>query len=205
MFIGGVMIFEYGKDAVDHPFVFRVELVETGMWKIVARALNRPYQKVVYSDLRDGGVGLARKLVLLGDDHAKCMRMIMCGLTIQAPRYWWMEFDTYRLGRFSADMECLSESTMHRPALLPFAVEDFEKITPETLAHLNSLLGSPNLIERKQALPEAFLQTRDVVLNYQALRHIYCARKNHHLPHWRAFCDFIKNELPYASELIIAE
>ena len=52
-----------------------------------------------------------------------------------------------------------------------------------------------------QLLPSSYNQRRTVMLNYQVLKTMYHARKNHKLDEWRDFCDFIKN-LPY-SELII--
>ena len=55
-----------------------------------------------------------------------------------------------------------------------------------------------------QLLPESYMQKRTIDLNYQTLRRIYFARKNHKLDEWHKFCDWIK-ELPYAEELIIYE
>ena len=50
-------------------------------------------------------------------------------------------------------------------------------------------------------LPESWLQTRTVTLNYEILRNIYSQRKNHRLTEWHQFCDWIKT-LPYGQELI---
>ena len=52
-----------------------------------------------------------------------------------------------------------------------------------------------------QLLPTSYNQRRTVLLNYQVLKTMCHARKNHKLDEWRNFCDFIKT-LPY-SELII--
>ena len=40
--------------------------------------------------------------------------------------------------------------------------------------------------------------------SYQTLRHIYFARRDHRLPEWHTFCDWIKT-LPFAKELITRE
>ena len=53
-------------------------------------------------------------------------------------------------------------------------------------------------------LPESWLQKRTVTLNYEVLRNMYFARRNHKLTEWHAFCDWIKS-LPYAKELIMYE
>ena len=50
-------------------------------------------------------------------------------------------------------------------------------------------------------LPESWLQTRTVTMNYEILRNIYSQRKHHRLTEWHQFCDWIKT-LPYGQELI---
>lgn len=52
-----------------------------------------------------------------------------------------------------------------------------------------------------QLLPSSYMQKRTVDLNYQTLRRIYFARRNHKLDEWHTFCDWIKS-LPYGEELI---
>ncbi len=52
---------------------------------------------------------LSAKLIKAGSSHRKHLRLIDVWLKIRAPRYWWTEFDTYRVG-----VDKVSESTMHR-------------------------------------------------------------------------------------------
>ena len=52
-------------------------------------------------------------------------------------------------------------------------------------------------------IPQGYLQTSNVMLNYEVLANIYKSRNNHKLDEWRVFCKWIK-ELPY-SELIIGK
>lgn len=52
-----------------------------------------------------------------------------------------------------------------------------------------------------QILPNAWNQKRTITLNYQVLRAMYFARKNHKLTEWHEFCKWIES-LPYAEELI---
>ena len=49
-------------------------------------------------------------------------------------------------------------------------------------------------------IPQGYLQTSNVMLNYEVLANIYKSRNNHKLDEWRVFCKWIE-ELPY-SELI---
>lgn len=53
-----------------------------------------------------------------------------------------------------------------------------------------------------QLLPSSYNQTRNVMLNYEALANIYKSRKDHKLDEWREFCKWIEI-LPY-SELIVS-
>lgn len=52
-----------------------------------------------------------------------------------------------------------------------------------------------------QFLPCGWNQKRTITLNYQVLRAMYFARKNHKLTEWHEFCKWIES-LPYAKELI---
>ena len=63
---------------------------------------------------------LSLKLQKAGPEHCKHLRMIMVWATIEAPRYWWQEFDTYRSG-----VEKVSCSTMHKLTSRPVTKEDF--------------------------------------------------------------------------------
>ena len=51
-------------------------------------------------------------------------------------------------------------------------------------------------------LPNGWLQTRTVTMNYENLRNMYHQRKNHKLTEWHSFCEWVES-LPYAKELII--
>ena len=55
-----------------------------------------------------------------------------------------------------------------------------------------------------QINPDGWLQKRTWTGNYQNLRNMYFARKNHKLIEWRQFCQMIE-QLPYGLELICYE
>ncbi len=55
-----------------------------------------------------------------GAVHAKYRRMIPVFLTINAPLYWWKEFDTYKVGTVAN-----SCSTMHKIHSKEFTLDDF--------------------------------------------------------------------------------
>lgn len=62
-----------------------------------------------------------------GAPHAKYRRMLPVHVTVNAPLYWWKEFETYRVGVASnpSDIEFNSCSTMHRIHAKEFTLEDF--------------------------------------------------------------------------------
>ena len=55
-----------------------------------------------------------------------------------------------------------------------------------------------------QLLPSSYNQKRTVLLNYQVLRNMYHARKNHKLDCWIEFCEWIET-LPYFKEVCLEE
>jgi hypothetical protein len=122
-------------------------------------------------------VALLSKLVLHGDDEAKSLRGLQVYYSLTAPRYFWQEFCTYRVG----NEQLGSESTMH-------SAPKFE--------------SESEFLIYKNEIKEGMMQTRYFMTNYQTLRRMYFARRNHRLPHWREFCAWIET-LPYAKELII--
>lgn len=68
----------------------------------------------------DNDLELAESLAGGGSVHGKFRRMIPVYMTINAPLYWWKEFDTYKIGTV-----CNSCSTMHKIHAKEFALEDF--------------------------------------------------------------------------------
>ena len=154
---------------------------------------------------------LMKQLAKGGAVHAKYRRMIPVYLTINAPLYWWKEFDTYKVGTV-----CNSCSTMHKIQAKEFTLDDFshEHLCLSSKDVMAKIIGALN-IERQiflntknkdswwqmiQLLPTSYNQKRTVMLNYEVLVNIYHSRKNHKLDEWHTFCDWIEG-LPY-SELI---
>ena len=149
-----------------------------------------------------------------GPVHAKYRRMIPVFLTIDAPLYWWKEFDTYKVGTVAN-----SCSTMHKIHAKEFTIDDFscEHLGKFERCVLQYLIDALNwardkFLETKekkwwwhliQLLPSSYNQKRTVMLNYEVLVNIYHSRKNHKLDEWHVFCDWILS-LPYP-ELITGE
>ena len=145
-------------------------------------------------------------------DHRKFIRQILVSLDIDAPLYWWKEFDTYKVGTVAN-----SCSTMHKIHSRRFSAADFscDQLTPESMEHFEAYIAYLESVRKKylaskskqdwydliQLLPSSYNQLRTVTLNYEVLRNMYHARKEHKLLEWHVLCDAIA-ALPYADILI---
>ena len=74
-----------------------------------------------YFDIGENDMKLAQSLILAGDEHSKFMRQIFVSVDITAPRFWFSEFDTYKIGITSN-----STSTMHTISKNPITIDCFE-------------------------------------------------------------------------------
>ena len=155
---------------------------------------------------------LMDRLSRSGSSHAKFLRYINVTFDVTAPRYWWAEMDTYKVG--TVRNSC---STMHKVQAKEFVREDFsiEHLNEESLKTLDILIKTLNKARNRfnseknkddwwqmiQLLPASLNQKATIQLNYQVLQGIYFTRKDHRLDEWHTFCDWIKN-LPYSSLII---
>lgn len=134
--------------------------------------------------------GVARKLRFKGDGHNKFLESIVLWLDIVAPRYWWQQFDTYRVG-----VSKQSESTMHTMTARSLQQSDFAHPIPdEHLNHLNRLIHEASWEKVKWDLPESFLQRRIVCMNYMALQRVIRQRKKHRLSEWQEFISAVMEQ-----------
>lgn len=161
----------------------------------------------------ENDLDLMRRLSKAGADHGKYLRMITVTCDITAPLYWYKEFDTYKVGTVAN-----SCSTMHKIHAKPFSLDDFshEHLNTTSLRTLEMLIVHLNnaryVYSREkdkadwwqmiQLLPSSYNQKRTVQLNYQVLKSMYHARKNHKLDEWREFCKWCET-LPYFKEICV--
>lgn len=151
--------------------------------------------------------------------HRKFLRMMPVIMEINAPLYWWKEFDTYKVGTVSN-----SCSTMHTIMKQPFSESQFamDQLLPVGDSAMFDIIQALNDIRNRwlecddpvvkkdlwyniiQLLPSSWMQKRTVMLNYEVLKTMYRQRKNHKLDEWRMFCNYICT-LPYANEFIRGE
>ena len=172
-----------------------------------------------FNVIGENDLSLMQKLIKAGPEHRKFMRQIFVSVDITAPLYWWKEFDTYKVGTVAN-----STSTMHKLASTPITLDCFETDDVEILEELNyevscwwgelivwleKLRQKYNETKDKRywkelirLLPESWLQTRTVTMNYENILSMIHQRKGHKLIEWSK--DFIEwaESLPYAKELL---
>lgn len=175
--------------------------------------------------LGENDLKLAQRLCRAGSEHRKFMRQIFVSVDINAPLYWWKEFDTYKVGTVAN-----SCSTMHKIASKEFTLDDFscehlmdfeekEVLKFSPLGTLQNTINELNdcrkvFLETKdkeywwqmiQLLPSSYNQKRTITMNYENLYAMYRQRKYHKLDEWsEGFINWVES-LPYAKELIICE
>lgn len=172
---------------------------------------------------------LAKRLIRAGDpSHRKFLRQIFVSVDITAPLYWWKEFDTYKVGTtanststmhklastpitlecFETDDYCgdLVYFTYDGDTLIDYTINDIMQNIIEALEALrqkyNETKDKRYWKELIRWLPNGWLQTRTVTMNYENLRSMAHQRAGHKLSEWKAFCEWCE-QLPYAKELII--
>lgn len=173
------------------------------------------YEPIFRYIVGENDLKLMKSLSKAGNDHGKFLRFINVTVDITAPLYWWKEADTYRVGK-----EQNSCSTMHKIHDKEFTVDDFshEHLLTGSMFQLHRTVDLLNearehYLETKnkaywwqmiQLLPSSYNQKRTVQLNYQVLKSMYFARRNHKLDEWRSFCNWCET-LPYFKEICLNE
>ena len=134
-----------------------------------------------------------RALAKQDSGHNKFLESIIVWVDIRAKLKFWKQFDTYRIG-----VTKQSKSTMHSIMKRPLTRDDFGyDIADRRVAHYNTLIAEGKFEEISDDLSEGYLQTRRVCLSYKVIRHIIMQRRNHKLPEWQEFCEFMKDMLKY--------
>jgi hypothetical protein len=214
--------------------MIKIEQTEVYGWEAAIRGMRNPMNSWDKSDTKirniidletDDCIGfdyrigendhdLMMNLAKAGRSHSKYRRMVNVTCDINAPLYWWKEYDTYKVGTVAN-----SCSTMHKIQAKEFTLDDFshEHLCELSIGNLQDTINVLNkcrnlFLETKdkkywwqmiQLLPTSYNQLRTVQLNYEVLANMYHDRNNHKLDEWREFCKWIES-LP-CSEIITGE
>lgn len=140
-----------------------------------------------------------------GEGHDQFMTGIRVAFDLTFTVKAWTEAERYRFLEFVS-----SQSTMHRISKFDLDKQYSKYVDPRMIEIMNELKDRYNETQDPEdylrllySNPCGFKLTARMTTNYRALKTIYSQRKNHRLPEWRAFCEWIKT-LPY-STLITGE
>ena len=168
---------------------------------------------------------LAQRLIKAGSEHRKFLRQIMISFDVVAPTYWYLEFDTYKVGVTSN-----SCSKMHKLMSRPLTLDDFslDYIPGECIEMVNlvRVLNEAmdiyhhfdeykqkgelceSLTDKKQVfltvlqlLPMSYNQRRTVTMNAENLLNIVNQRSHHKLKEWHDFIGAMRDGTPKLSFL----
>ena len=184
------------------------------------------------AELGENDLTLMKSLSKAGSDHGKFLRFINVTVDLTAPLYWWKEFDTYKVGTVANSCSTMHKIHENELTLDDFSHEhltpgSLDNALKPLISILNSAReaylnfdeynakdpeGWDEGIKSKkdiwwqmiQLLPSSYNQKRTVQLNYQVLKSMYFARKNHKLDEWHDFCAWCES-LPYFKEIVIQE
>ena len=144
-----------------------------------------------------------------GEGHDNFLKGIVVQFDLEFTVKAWTEAERYHFLDFIS-----SQSTMHRITKFDLDKAYIEYVDPRIVDIMREKINEYNEMESgvekdKKYLevlysnPVGFRLTAGMTTNYQQLKTIYSQRKNHRLPEWHWFCEWIER-LPY-SELIIGE
>lgn len=158
--------------------------------------LTSGYYETMPPEVKETLYNRAVKLAGKGHGHDKFLRVLTVTLDIEAPLYWWAQFDTYKIGTVAQ-----SESKMHTLMKRPLIEQMFTSIHSEELEYLECLRQTGNFDTLLARLPMGFLQRRIVTTNYATLREIIIQRHKHKLEEWHIFCDRVWESCLYTEFL----
>ena len=161
-----------------------------------------------YPEIGPNDYSLMQRLAKAGSDHRKYLRQIFISMDIDAPLFWWKEFDTYKCSTVAN-----SCSTMHKIHAKEFTRDDFSiencdgpagLVMDILIRELNRLRALYNETKDKkywrqmiEMLPSSYNQLRTVTLNYEVAINMYKARRHHKLIEWHTLCDTLE-KFPYS-------
>lgn len=146
----------------------------------------------------------------IGEGHDQALTGIVVQFDLTLPVKVWTEAQRYHFMDFVSSM-----STMHRitkfdlnSAYNEYVDKRAIGIMKDKVAEYNNLTDAEakksKYLEILYTNPCGFKLTAKMTTNYRQLKTIYYQRKNHRLPEWRAFCEWIET-LPMFKELVLNE
>lgn len=134
-----------------------------------------------------------------GSGHDQFLTGIVVQFNLTLTNKAWVEAERYHFLDFVS-----SQSTMHRIAKFDLDQAYINYVDPRMVEIMKALVAEYNsdptpekYLRVLYSNPAGFRLTARMTTNYRQLKTIYRQRRNHRLPEWRAFCEWIET-LPYS-------
>lgn len=134
-----------------------------------------------------------------GSGHDQFLTGIVVQFNLTLTNKAWVEAERYHFLDFVS-----SQSTMHRIAKFDLDQAYISYVDPRMVEVMKALVAEYNsdptpekYLRVLYSNPAGFRLTARMTTNYRQLKTIYRQRRNHRLPEWRAFCEWIET-LPYS-------
>ena len=139
-----------------------------------------------------------------GEGHDQFLTGIRVAFDLTFTNKAWVELERYRFVEFVS-----SQSTMHRIARFDLRSQYNEYVDSRIIDIMEELKDKYNQTQDKEdylrllySNPAGFELTARLTTNYRALKTVYYQRRNHRLPEWREFCEWVLT-LPHFKELCL--
>lgn len=134
-----------------------------------------------------------------GSGHDQFLTGIVVQFNLTFTNKAWVEAERYHFLDFVS-----SQSTMHRIAQFDLDQAYIDYVDPRVVEVMKELVAEYNsdptpekYLRVLYSNPAGFRLTARMTTNYRQLKTIYRQRRNHRLPEWWAFCEWIET-LPYS-------
>lgn len=141
-----------------------------------------------------------------GEGHDNFLQGIRVAFNLTFSNKAWTELQRYHFIDFVS-----SQSTMHRISRFDLNNQYNKYVDVRIINIMNELKDKYNETQNKDdylkllySNPAGFELTARLTTNYRQLKTVYIQRKNHRLPEWREFCEWVE-ELPYFKELCLGD
>lgn len=139
-----------------------------------------------------------------GTAHDNFLNGIIVQFDLTFTNKAWVEGERYHFFDFIS-----SQSTMHRVSKFDISSQCNKYVTKVIIDEVNRLKevylqtkDTEDYLRLLYNIPSGFQLTAGMTTNYRQLKTIYHQRKNHRLPEWREFCEWIET-LPKFRELVL--
>lgn len=148
----------------------------------------------------------------VGSGHDNFLKGIIVQFDLTFSNKAWVEMERYHFVDIVS-----SQSTMHRITQFELRSQCNNYVDEKIIEIVQEKINLYNSLENKDTgfakelyleilynIPSGLELTAGISTNYQQLKTIYYQRRNHRLPDWQNFCNWIE-KLPEFKELIIGE